>query len=102
MTWIGFGFTVPFGLSTEYDDNWEQSDEGTDAKIEVYDFNPTFAWKLSDKFSLGAGVSYQYVKAKLGFNKSADLGAAISNYQHPHPPDRRRLGLERRLHVDAC
>lgn len=63
VTWIGFGFTVPFGLSTEYDDNWEQAYEGTDAKIEVYDFNPTFAWKLSDKFSLGAGVSYQYVKA---------------------------------------
>ena len=79
MTWIGFGFTVPFGLSTEYDDNWEQAYEGTDAKIEVYDFNPTFAWKLSDKFSLGAGVSYQYVKAKLGFNKSATSGGAISN-----------------------
>ncbi len=79
VTWIGFGFTVPFGLSTEYDDNWEQAYEGTDAKIEVYDFNPTFAWKLSDKFSLGAGVSYQYVKAKLGFNKSATSGGAISN-----------------------
>lgn len=79
VTWIGFGFTVPFGLSTEYDDNWEQAYEGTDAKIEVYDFNPTFAWKLSDKFSLGAGVSYQYVKAKLSFNKSAVSNGFISN-----------------------
>lgn len=79
VTWIGFGFTVPFGLPTEYDDNWEQAYEGTDAKIEVYDFNPTFAWKLSDKFSLGAGVSYQYVKAKLGFNKSAVSNGFISN-----------------------
>ena len=79
VTWIGFGFTVPFGLSTEYDDNWEQAYEGTDAKIAVYDFNPTFAWKLSDKFSLGAGVSYQYVKAKLGFNKSAVKNGVISN-----------------------
>ena len=79
VTWIGFGFTVPFGLSTEYDDNWEQAYEGTDAKIEVYDFNPTFAWKLSDKFSLGAGVSYQYVKAKLGFNTSTVTSGQISN-----------------------
>ena len=79
VTWIGFGFTVPFGLSTEYDDNWEQAYEGTDAKIEVYDFNPTFAWKLSDKFSLGASVSYQYVTAKLGFNKSAVSNGFISN-----------------------
>lgn len=68
VTWIGFGFTVPFGLSTEYGENWEQSGEGTEAKIAVYDFNPSFAWKLSDKVSLGAGISYQYVKADLGFN----------------------------------
>lgn len=70
VTWIGFGFTVPFGLSTEYGENWEQSGEGTEAKIAVYDFNPSFAWKLSDKVSLGAGISYQYVKADLGFNWS--------------------------------
>ena len=68
VTWVGFGFTVPFGLSTEYGENWEQKEAGTEAKIEVYDFNPTVAWKVSDKFSLGAGVSYQYVKADLGFN----------------------------------
>ena len=68
VTWIGFGFTVPFGLSTEYGEDWEQSGEGTEAKIAVYDFNPSFAWKLSDKVSLGAGISYQYVKADLGFN----------------------------------
>ena len=68
VTWIGFGFTVPFGLSTEYNEDWEQAQEGTEAKIEVYDFNPTVAWKVSEKFSLGAGISYQYVKADLGFN----------------------------------
>lgn len=78
VTWIGFGFTVPFGLSTEYDEDWEQSGEGTEAKIEVYDFNPSFAWKLSDKFSLGAGVSYQYVRADLGFNWTKKLGAGMA------------------------
>lgn len=78
VTWIGFGFTVPFGLSTEYNEDWEQAGEGTEAKIEVYDFNPTVAWKVSEKFSLGAGISYQYVKADLGFNWSehSQLGAA--------------------------
>ena len=35
VTWIGFGFPVPFGLSTEYGEDWEQSGEGTEAKIEV-------------------------------------------------------------------
>ena len=54
VTWIGFGFTVPFGLSTEYGENWEQSGEGTEAKIAVYDFNPSFAWKLSRSRSVPA------------------------------------------------
>ena len=78
VTWVGFGFTVPFGLSTEYGENWEQSTAGTEAKIEVYDFNPTVAWKVSDKFSLGAGVSYQYVKADLGFNWK-EYGAGMAH-----------------------
>ena len=73
--WVGFALTIPFGLSTDYSNDWEQSGEGTSAMIKVIDFNPNFAYKLSDKVSLGAGVSFQYVKAKLGFNKSeASLG----------------------------
>lgn len=66
--WVGFALTVPFGLSTDYSNDWEQSIDGTSAMIKVIDFNPNVAYKLSDKVSLGAGVSYQYVEAKLGFN----------------------------------
>lgn len=68
--WVGFALTVPFGLSTDYSNDWEQSGDGTSAMIKVIDFNPNFAYKLSDKVSLGAGFSYQYVEAKLGFNWS--------------------------------
>lgn len=66
--WVGFALTVPFGLSTDYSNNWDQAADGTSAMIKVIDFNPNFAYKLSDKVSLGAGFSYQYVEAKLGFN----------------------------------
>lgn len=66
--WVGFALTVPFGLSTDYSNDWEQATDGTSAMIKVIDFNPNFAYKLSDKVSLGAGFSYQYVEAKLGFN----------------------------------
>lgn len=68
--WVGFALTVPFGLSTDYSNDWEQSIDGTSAMIKVIDFNPNVAYKLSDKVSLGAGVSFQYVEAKLGFNKT--------------------------------
>lgn len=70
--WVGFALTVPFGLSTDYSNNWDQAADGTSAMIKVIDFNPNFAYKLSDKVSLGAGVSFQYVQAKLGFNKTTD------------------------------
>lgn len=70
--WVGFALTVPFGLSTDYSNNWDQAADGTSAMIKVIDFNPNFAYKLSDKVSLGAGVSFQYVQAKLGFNKTID------------------------------
>lgn len=66
--WVGFALTVPFGLSTDYSNDWDQAGEGTSAMIKVIDFNPNVAYKLSDKVSLGAGVSFQYVEAKLGFN----------------------------------
>ena len=61
---------MPFGLSTDYSNDWDQAGDGTSAMIKVIDFNPNFAYKLSDKVSLGAGFSYQYVEAKLGFNWS--------------------------------
>ena len=76
--WVGFALTVPFGLSTDYSNNWDQAADGTSAMIKVIDFNPNFAYKLSDKVSLGAGFSYQYVEAKLGFNWDKQ-GAGMSH-----------------------
>ena len=72
-TWVGLGITVPFGMATEYSMNWARKDHGTDAEIMVIDFNPNVAWKLTDRFSIGAGVSLQYADATLG------IGADVVN-----------------------
>lgn len=64
--WLGFAMTVPFGMGTEYDKNWAENQRGTDAKIYTFDMNPNIAWKVSEFLSVGAGVSVQYAKAKLG------------------------------------
>lgn len=76
-TWVGFSFTVPFGMSTEYDRNWAHKDHGTDAEIMVFDFNPSVAWKVTDKVRLGAGISFQYVDASLGMGGKAPTGNAV-------------------------
>lgn len=64
--WLGFGMTVPYGMGTEYSRDWEGRDRGTSAKIYTFDMNPNIAWKVSEYISVGAGVSVQYAKAKLG------------------------------------
>lgn len=69
-TWVGLAVTVPFGLSTDYGNDFVDRDHGTDAKITVINFNPNVAWKLNDKFSLGAGLALQYADAKFGVGKS--------------------------------
>ena len=71
--WIGLAMTVPFGMGTEYDDNWPLAYKGISAEVLTFDFNPNVAWKVSDKLSLGAGISIQYAAADL---KMKDL---ISN-----------------------
>ena len=63
--WLGLGMTVPFGMGTEFDDNWQGKRHGIEATILTYDVNPNFAWKINDKFSVGGGVSVQYAKAQL-------------------------------------
>ena len=72
--WLGFAMTVPFGMGTEYDRNWSQNQRGTSSKIYTFDMNPNIAYKVSDFISVGAGVSVQYAKAKLGMGMGSIPG----------------------------
>lgn len=63
--WFGLGVTVPFGMGTEYDEQWIRNQRGISANIMTVDINPNFAFKLSEKFSFGFGVSLQYAQADL-------------------------------------
>lgn len=108
--WLGFGMTVPFGMGTEYGRGWTENTSGTSAKIYTFDMNPSFAYKISDFISIGAGISVQYAKAHLGqavFGGSAhgkvegdswdwgyNFGIMIS------PTDTMRFGLAYRSSVE--
>lgn len=63
--WVGLALTVPFGMGTEYADDWSQNQRGISATILTFDFNPNFAWKLTERLSFGAGISVQYESADL-------------------------------------
>lgn len=71
-TWVGLAMTVPFGMGTEFDSDWEHADRGISATILTFDFNPNVAWKVTEKVSVGAGVSLQYAQADLTMRKALD------------------------------
>lgn len=72
--WIGLAMTVPFGMGTEYKDNWAWNNRGISAEVLTFDFNPNVAWKVSDKLSIGAGVSIQYAAADLKMRNGMSVG----------------------------
>lgn len=72
--WAGLGLNVPFGLKTEWDDDWMGRFHGVESEVKTYNVNPSVAFKVNDKISLGAGVSWQRLEATL--SSSVPYGAA--------------------------
>ncbi len=60
-----FSVTAPFGIGTEYDENWIGRFQGVESRVTAYDINPSISWKLFDWLSISAGASAQYLEAKL-------------------------------------
>jgi long-chain fatty acid transport protein len=65
---IGVGVNVPFGLSTEYDDGWVGRYNALRSEISSVNINPSIAWKVSKKVSVGFGLSVQYIDLELTNN----------------------------------
>ena len=62
---LGIGVNSPFGLTTEYDDGWVGRYHGLKSALMIVNINPSVAWKINDRFSLGGGINLQYAKAEL-------------------------------------
>lgn len=62
---IGVGLNVPYGMITKYDEEWAGSDHGITSKVISATVTPMFAYKVTDKLSLGAGLQMQYIRARL-------------------------------------
>lgn len=75
---LGFGLYAPFGLKTEYDTVWAGSSQGILSDLKTYDFNPTLAWKVNDKLSLGVGIDYQYIDTTLSGSPGGGVVTTMS------------------------
>ena len=63
--WLGLAVTAPFGLSNDYGNTWFGRYNSTQSELKTYDIDPSVAVKLSDQWSLGAGIDFQYAEADL-------------------------------------
>ncbi len=58
---IGFSVNNPFGLGTQWEDtNWPGRYLAEDTEIRTFYFTPTFAYKINEQFSIGAGITFAY------------------------------------------
>jgi len=55
---VGFGFFSPYGLGTEWPADYPLKYISTKDDMKSFVFNPVIAYKVSDKFSAGIGLTY--------------------------------------------
>ena len=67
---VSFSLTSPFGLGTEWDDDFLGRYISTKADLFVFDLGVSMAYKLSERFAFGIGVDYMIVDIEL----SRDIG----------------------------
>ena len=76
---LGIGINVPFGLTTEYDNGWLGRYQALKSEVKTININPSVGWRATKDFWLGAGVSYQMLKATLTNNVNY-TGALAQGY----------------------
>ena len=62
---FGIGLNVPFGLKTEYDADWIGRFQAVKSELQTINVNPVLSWEPTKNLTVGAGVSYQHIKATL-------------------------------------
>jgi len=78
---FGLGVTVPFGLKTEYDENWEGRFSAIKSELKTANIQPTIAYKVSDWMSVGVGAQIEVATAELTNQTSLAplLGAGVDS-----------------------
>lgn len=79
---IGMGITVPYGYDTDYGNDSVASYFATKSQIVAANFNPSLAVKVTDQFSIGAGVSAQCLDAELDRKGATVAGFKVQNIKN--------------------
>lgn len=76
---LGMGVYAPFGLKTDYDADWFASDTAILSKLDIIDINASIAYKLTDKWSIGASAIARYIYGHM--TNTLSLGGGTSDFE---------------------
>jgi long-chain fatty acid transport protein len=62
---VGLGVNAPFGLKLEYASGWAGRFQALNSEIETINVNPSIAYQVNDRLSIGLGANYQRIQAEL-------------------------------------
>lgn len=62
---FGLGVYAPFGLITDYSDDFLGRYFGNYSEVEVITAQPTLSYRFNDKFAVGVGVTYNSISGEL-------------------------------------
>lgn len=68
------GIGAPFGLMTQYEDDWVGRFHSRKFDIRTMNINPSIAFKVNDQLSVGAGVSWQRIDAEYRLAQALPTG----------------------------
>ncbi|MDO8342548.1 MAG: OmpP1/FadL family transporter [Cellvibrio sp.] len=71
---FGLGINAPYGLASEYDDDWSGRYLATHSKLEVANINAVAAYAVTDNLSVGLGINYQRADVTLESQFDSTLG----------------------------
>ncbi len=110
---FGLGIGAPFGLKTEYDNDWMGRFHSRSFDIKTININPSVAFKVDPSFSVGLGLNIQKIEATYekaafipGTALTVDAKTKVKNTGYGwnigllyHPSEDTRIGLSYRSRI---
>ncbi|MCW2236514.1 OmpP1/FadL family transporter [Azospirillum canadense] len=73
---LGLSINSPWGLSTDYPENWVGRYHGVHSSLLTLNITPTVAYKLLPELTVAGGIQFQYAKARL--SQAVDFGSILA------------------------
>lgn len=75
---LGLGINAPYGLASDYNNDWHGRYLATHSKLEIVNIQTVAGVALNDAWSVGLGISYQHADVILESQFDSTLGIAPS------------------------